>query len=380
MNRLHALLAIIVLGMSPGTALAGIHTWDVSEVFSNADGTIQFVELMEANGGNTEGGVGNGSIASNGESFSWTNGAVTNTANKFYLVATQGFADLPGAPTPDAIIAPGSVPFFDTTGDSVSFVIYDTCTFGPVPTDGVGSFDCVTNSAAVNSPTNFAGQTGSVDASGSPASITLNHVDDFEDGTLQNWAGGSVPANVPDGGPDGVGDAYLEIASAAFALGTFNLDQWSGDYDAETVNTVSFDLNNFGPDPLSLRVVLFTPGCDAGAGACTAWTSTVATPLASGSGWVTAAFSLEEADLTRVLGADGHVASLQNVERLLIRHDDGAPDGPGAIPTVTATLGIDNVTALPEPTGLVALLLGAGALVASPRRARSQRREPSRGR
>jgi hypothetical protein len=262
----------------------------------------------------------------------------------------------------------------------VSFVVYDTCTFGPVPTDGVGSFDCVTNSAAVNSPTNFAGQTGSVDASGTPASITLNHVDDFEDGTLQNWAGGSVPVNEPDGGPDGVGDAYLEIASEDFALGAFNLDQWSGDYDAEMVNTVSFDLNNFGPDPLSVRVVLFTPGCDAGAGACTAWTSTVATPLASGSGWVTASFSLEEADLTQVLGADSHLATLQNVERLLIRHDDGAPDGPGSVPIVTATLGIDNVTALPEPTGPAGLLLGAVALGVLARRSRSPQGGPTAGR
>ncbi|MFP6607219.1 MAG: hypothetical protein VCC19_11635, partial [Myxococcota bacterium] len=42
-----------------GPALAGIHTWDVNEVFSNADGTIQFVELWEAAGGAGEVNVGN---------------------------------------------------------------------------------------------------------------------------------------------------------------------------------------------------------------------------------------------------------------------------------------------------------------------------------
>jgi hypothetical protein len=104
-------LLLTVAGL-PVAAWAGQHTWDVSEVFSNADGTIQFVELKENNGGNTEGGVGNGQITSNAKVFAWSNGAVANTANKYYLVATQSFADLPGAPTPDAIMSPGVLPFF----------------------------------------------------------------------------------------------------------------------------------------------------------------------------------------------------------------------------------------------------------------------------
>jgi hypothetical protein len=44
-----ALLAILTL-LAAQAALAGIHTWDVREVFSNADGSIQFVEFWEAGG------------------------------------------------------------------------------------------------------------------------------------------------------------------------------------------------------------------------------------------------------------------------------------------------------------------------------------------
>ncbi len=55
--------AALALGVG-GAAVAGVHTWDVNEVFSNADGTIQFVELREAAGTANETGVGNGSLSS----------------------------------------------------------------------------------------------------------------------------------------------------------------------------------------------------------------------------------------------------------------------------------------------------------------------------
>ena len=356
---LSSVFCMLVLGPWPSSA--GIHTWDVSEVFSNADGTIQFVELHEANGGNGEGGVGNGSISSNTESFSWSNGAVPNTANRFYLVATQAFADLPGVPAPDAIIDPGSVPFFDSAGDEVSFVVYDTCTFGAVPVDGVNSYDCIAEVTGASTPTNYAA---------TPGSITLDHVDDFQAGTVYGWGGGSGPVNQATGGPGGSGDRYLELSANNSFLGTFNGFHWSGDYLSEGVSQVEMDLSNFGPGAISLRVVLFTPGCESGAGACTAWTSTNPTALASGSGWVTAAFSLEETQMTRVLGSESFDDSLQNVERLLIRHDDGTPDPPGTGPFVTATLGLDGVTALPEPSGPIGLGAGIATLLALRRRRR----------
>jgi hypothetical protein len=86
-------------------ARTGAHTWDVWEVFSNADGTVQFVEIREANGTNFETGIGGHTILANpsGTSFTIPTNVASPTANKSYLIATPAFAALPGAPTPDAI-------------------------------------------------------------------------------------------------------------------------------------------------------------------------------------------------------------------------------------------------------------------------------------
>jgi hypothetical protein len=123
--------------LAGGTASAGQHTWDVNEVFSNSDGTIQFVELEEVNGTPNETGVIDETLSSD---------------------ATQGFADLPGAPTPDVIIPAGSVPFINTAGDTIDYSIYDSWTFGAIPTNGIDSLDR-TSGVGASTPTNYAGET-----------------------------------------------------------------------------------------------------------------------------------------------------------------------------------------------------------------------------
>ncbi len=156
-----------------GPAWSGIHTWDVNEVFSNADGSIQFVELIDNGTGGTEVNIGNGSISSSLGTVSWSNGPVTGPTNgRSYLIATPDFAALPGAPTPDVIVDPSDVPIFDVNGDTVSRGANDSLTFGPVPTNGTDSIDDVTG-VGPNTPTNYEGISGSVDASPSPPSVPL---------------------------------------------------------------------------------------------------------------------------------------------------------------------------------------------------------------
>jgi len=166
-----ALLAGLAVAAPAG---AGIHTWDVSEVFSNADGSVQFIELEETAGGAGETGVGNGSISSNSESHSWSNGAVAApTSDRFYLIATAAFAALPGAPTPDVILPAGVVPFFSAAGDTVAFGGFDSCAVPAIPTDGTTAYDCLAAGTALNSPTNYAGDVGSVDAGAPPAPTAI---------------------------------------------------------------------------------------------------------------------------------------------------------------------------------------------------------------
>ena len=165
------LVGFAALGWA-STASAGIHTWDVNEVFSNADGSIQFVELRE-NGPppGSETGVGNGTISSNTQTYVMSEGAVTApTSGKHFLIATAAFAALPGAPTPDAIIPPANIPFFAPASDSVAFGGFDTLVVTGAPTNGTDSYG-VGGVVAVNSPTNYAGVSGSVNAAppGPPA-------------------------------------------------------------------------------------------------------------------------------------------------------------------------------------------------------------------
>jgi hypothetical protein len=162
--RVGTLVGLLTSWLVAAPAFSGIHTWDVREVFSNADGTIQYVELYEANGTAGETGVGNGTISSTTQSFTWSNGAVVGpTSNRSYLIATQSFADLPGAPTPDAIIPLSKIPFFNVAGDTVAFGGFDSWVFGAVPTNGTDSLDRASG-VGLNTPKNYANVTGSVDA------------------------------------------------------------------------------------------------------------------------------------------------------------------------------------------------------------------------
>ena len=171
-RRISPLSAIVLLATS--TASAGIHTWDVREVFSNHDGTIQFVELFDAGTGGTETGVGNGTLTSSLHSFSWTNGPVAPPTNgKSYLIATAAFAALPGAPTPDVIIPPSNVPFFNPAGDTISFGAIDSLVFGAIPTNGTDSFDEISG-VGPNTPKNYAGVQGNVSAGGPPTVPTAS--------------------------------------------------------------------------------------------------------------------------------------------------------------------------------------------------------------
>lgn len=162
------LISALVL-LAAGAANAGIHTWDVREVFSNQDGTIQYIELIDAGAGGGETGVGNGALTSSLNTFSWSNGAVAPPTNgKSYLIATAAFDALPGGPTPDVIIPATDVPFFNPAGDTISFSGVDSLVFGAVPTNGTDSFDEIAG-VGPNTPKNYAGVQGNVDAGGPPA-------------------------------------------------------------------------------------------------------------------------------------------------------------------------------------------------------------------
>jgi hypothetical protein len=172
-----ALLFLVAL-LGASTAQAGIHTWRVNEVFSNADGTIQYIELLEIQpaGTGSEVGIDDSNVTSNTESHSWMNAGVTApTGQKHLLIATAGFAALPGAPAPDVTLPGGVVPFFSAASDVIT-IVPDSCTVTAAPTDGINAYDCNTQGSVINTPTNLSGATGTVDASGPQPVPTMSLV------------------------------------------------------------------------------------------------------------------------------------------------------------------------------------------------------------
>jgi hypothetical protein len=200
-------------------ALAGQHTWRVNEVFSTPDGSVQFIELVECCGGSREVFLQGLTVDSNKNSFTFPDNLVPPTDNRHILLATQSFADLPGAPTPDYIIDPN---FFDPTGDTVSYHVYDSWTFGAVPTNCIDSLHA-NNPAGPNTPTNYAGQTATgVDACPAkpcPGDIDgcgAVNVDDLLS-VISAWGQsgepGTIPADVNADGTVNVDDLLMVIGN-----------------------------------------------------------------------------------------------------------------------------------------------------------------------
>jgi hypothetical protein len=165
-----AALVLAVVG-SATAAHAGAHSWRVSEVFSNADGSIWFVELWEYNGGMSEPGIAGANIVSiNTTNFiDIANNVAGNTANRFVLFGNSAFAALPGAPPLNQEV-PGNAFFSFAAGERLRYT-FSGMSFdlvlpaGGLPTDGINSFQLGVG-VAPNTPTNYAGTSGSVDASG----------------------------------------------------------------------------------------------------------------------------------------------------------------------------------------------------------------------
>lgn len=193
-------------------------------------------------------------------------------------------------------------------------------------------------------------------ASGAASALSPGQSDAFSGGSLAGWGSGaaspSPPIVVAGGGPGGAADSFMQLSStgqpgAGGKLVGIAGPQWSGNYLASGVTGVSMWLQNSGATDLSLHLWLSSPT----GGSVT----TTAVLLPSGSGWLPASFSLLPGALTG-LGA----STLSNVTELRLFHGTGAAF-PGA--NIAAQLGVDNVTAVPEPAAAALMLAGLAGLL-----------------
>jgi len=155
--------------------LAEFHTYQIEEIFSNADGSVQYVVMHESEGLSAEYfWAGNKLISSHaGQSTAFTfptdlpvmlscgiygcaKAMVTSTANTRVLIATQGFANL-NIVAPDFVIPNG---FLSTAGGTLNYAGVDQVTYGALPTDGVTAINR-SGTMIPNVATNLFGQMGS---------------------------------------------------------------------------------------------------------------------------------------------------------------------------------------------------------------------------
>ena len=182
-------LTVAALFVATDRAEAGSHLWDLSEIYSNADGTIQFIELFQPTSACCEVNMSGKWVRAlnTGNQFDFPTNLTGNTAFRHMLLATSGFAALPGAPPVDFILPDN---FFATGGDTIELFLYDalsTPTIG-LPLDGVNSLhkDPATGtwSIATNSPTNYDGTAGAVDAGG-PTATEMVRGDANQNGNIE---------------------------------------------------------------------------------------------------------------------------------------------------------------------------------------------------
>jgi hypothetical protein len=170
----------IACGSTARSANAAFHLWQVKEVFSNANGSVQFVEMHDDFGGETS--VSGWTLTANSDgnikTFTFPSNLSTNTPGSL-LIATTGFGSLPGGVTPDFTFSQGGVSgtFFNPNATNLSFTFTgssDTMSFtgASLPKDGINSLTDAgatgfppgtpNISSGVNSPTNLLGNSGSV--------------------------------------------------------------------------------------------------------------------------------------------------------------------------------------------------------------------------
>ena len=211
MNHVLRWLLASAFAVAASGALATYHTFQIEQIYSNADGTVQFVVLHESAGADGENLLAGHSftITHSGNSKTFTlpsnlpGGACgyygcspSPTANKRVLIATQGFAAL-GLLTPDYVI-PNQ--FLATDGGTVNYAGVDQVPYATLPTDGVMAISR-SGTLVPNVATNFAGK--SATAPPAPVSVveyynsSLDHyfisalepdIDALDSGRIAGWS------------------------------------------------------------------------------------------------------------------------------------------------------------------------------------------------
>ena len=164
--------ALLISVVAMGSAEASFHFYDIQEVFSNNDGSVQFIELFTVQGNQQflGGHTAAFEINSTPQSIVNLSNLPGDSANRSVLIGTSNLATLYGV-TPDFIIpanflSAGATHFINFASGT------DRVNLSLLPTNGMASLngriaDSSQNSSGtsvnlVATPTNFAGRTATI--------------------------------------------------------------------------------------------------------------------------------------------------------------------------------------------------------------------------
>lgn len=207
-------------------------------------------------------------------------------------------------------------------------------------------------------------------APGVAHAILLGQVDDFQnpgDGTM-GWIHGishsAEPDRIATGGPAGANDAFLRNRSlGGFGIGSrhavINEAQWSGDYVSAGVTEITAWMANFGDAPLNMRIGVARDFFGE------RYVSADPVVVPADGQWYPVTFGLTAADLVATAGTTPLDDVLSDVSQLRFMSAVAATFEGDAF---AGEVGIDNITALPEPSALSLLALGVALSMGSRRR------------
>jgi hypothetical protein len=191
-----------------------------------------------------------------------------------------------------------------------------------------------------------------------------------------NWFAGGLgppggtppvpPTQIPNGGPTGAGDGFLQITATGGGgpgsrLVAINGTQWAGDFLAAGILSISMDLQNQGATDLVIRLLFENP---LGGPPTDEGITSFGAVLPANSDWMHFVFPIRPSDLEAEIGDMN--ALLSNVTLLRIIHSEEPDDADSVI----AQLGVDNigVSVAPEPATIFLMMSGLGAAVLRRRR------------